>query len=434
MRRHRRSARLRALVERHPRSPGEKRGDGSVDPPPLAVFSLFYQTEDRSMKRRPIDLVVASALSLGAGAAVAEPPVPSLDHVFVIVLENHNAFTSFGSKGILDNPMAPHLQSLAKTYNFASNYNGVWHPSLPNYVAMITGDWVGTDVIGNTQAGGHLYAPNSKVGISDDDSASVSTDYGPPANPSFHRWRIEKPSLAGQLVRAGKDWRAYLQNFPESGTHIANWPGDNNTAKLYAVKHNPFPYVAEVQDSPEQFARQVPIDRLFSDLGSNHVPEFSYIVPDQCRDMHGLGNPLAPCGGAADTDDNDVKRGDDEAYWLVNSITGSPVWEHGRNAIFIVFDEGNGPLTCPTYDPDHAVDTAPGSLLPGADCYDPKNFDDKVVMIAITNYGVRGVTDDAFYSHYSLLKTVEAAFHLPYLGHAADPTTQTMAPLLAPLD
>jgi hypothetical protein len=44
--------------------------------------------------------------------------------------------------------------------------------------------------------------------------------------------RVNLPSLAGQLVKAGKDWRAYLQNIPESGTHLANWPGDDNTAKL----------------------------------------------------------------------------------------------------------------------------------------------------------------------------------------------------------
>src|SRR5207244_13159834 len=87
----------------------------------------------------------------------------------------------------------------------------------------------------------------SRVGISDDDSPSVATDYGPPANPSFHRWTVQLPSVAGQLVKAGKDWRAYLQNIPVSGTSLANWPGDNNTAKLYAVKHNPFPYVAEIQ-------------------------------------------------------------------------------------------------------------------------------------------------------------------------------------------
>ncbi|PWU18683.1 MAG: hypothetical protein C5B48_14475 [Candidatus Rokuibacteriota bacterium] len=393
------------------------------------------------MKTRLLALAVTVVLSAGAPALLAAAPathahggdrVPELDHVFVIVLENHNSFTSFGSIGILDNPMAPKITALANTYNFASNYHGVWHPSLPNYVAMITGDWTGTDVIGNT-GGGHLYPPGSAVGISDDDSPSVATDYGSPANASKHRWRVNMPSLAGQLIAAGKDWRAYLQNLPEAGTHIANWPGDNNTGKLYAVKHNPFPYIAEVQDDPTQFAKQVPLEQLFSDLGRGHVPALSYIVPDQCRDMHGLGNPLAPCGGVSDTDDNDVQRGDDMTSWLVNAIMGSPVWERGRNAIFIVFDEGNGPLTCP-YDPDTGTSTAPHSLLPAAECYDPANFNDRLVFIAITNYGLKGVRDSRFQSHFSLLKTIEAAFDLPFLGHAADLTTNTLAPLLAPSD
>jgi phosphatidylinositol-3-phosphatase len=394
------------------------------------------------MRTHLFGLAVTLALVVGAPAARAQNQnnegqnkrgqqegVPRLDHVFVIVLENHNSFDSFGSNGIIGNPQAPNITALWNKYNVATNYNAVWHPSLPNYVAMITGNWVGTDVI----ATGHTYPKGSTVGISDDDSPSVATDYGPPANPSFHRWTVQLPSVAGQLVKAGKDWKAYLQNIPISGTTLANWPGDNNTAKLYAVKHNPFPYVAEIQADPNQFAKQVPIEQLFSDLGSGQVPAFSYIVPDQCRDMHGIGNPLAPCGGAFDTDDNDVKRGDDETAWLVNGITGSRAWRQGRNAIFVVFDEGNGPLTC-SYNPDSRVDTAPGSLLPGADCYAPANFNDKVVLIAITNYGVRGVQDARFQSHYSLLKTIEAAFGLSYIGHAADATTNTLAPLLAPAD
>jgi len=367
--------------------------------------------------------LLALLLLSTAARADGRDGVPNLDHVFVIVLENHNAFASFGSNGILDNPSAPNIQKLAKEWNVASNYNAVWHPSLPNYVAMITGNFIGTDVV----ATGHTYPAGSTAGISDDDSASVSVDEpSPPANKSIHRWRVNLPSLAGQLTAAGKDWKAYLQNIPESGTHIANWPGDSNTAKLYAVKHNPFPYVAEVQDSPAQFARQVPIEQLFGDLGSGKMPAFSYIIPDQCRDMHGIGNVLAPCGGVNDTDDNDIKRGDDETAWLVNGIMGSRQWKKGRNAIFIVFDEGNGPLTCPDYNPDL------GPLLPPASCYDPRNFNDQVVFIAITNYGVKGVTDARFQSHYSMLKTIEAAFDLPYLGHAADKTTNTLAPLLAP--
>ena len=389
------------------------------------------------MRRYVFALAVTLALAAGVPTAWAQNNqgqqngVPRLDHVFVIVLENHNSFTSFGSNGIIGNPQAPNITALWNKYSVATNYNGVWHPSLPNYLAMITGDWIGTDVV----ATGHSYPAGSIVGISDDDSASVSTDYpSPPAHLSIHRWRVNLPSLAGQLVKAGKDWRAYLQNIPESGTHLANWPGDSNTAKLYAVKHNPFPYVGEIQDDPAQFAKQVPIEQLFSDLGSGNLPAFSYIVPDQCRDMHGIGNVLAPCGGVNDTDDNDVKRGDDETGWLVNGILGSRGWQSGRNAIFIVFDEGNGPLTCPNYNPDTGTDTARGSLLPGADCYAPANFNDKVVLIAITNYGVRGVEDPRFQSHFSLLKTIEAAFGLPYIGHAADSTTNTLAPLLAPAE
>ncbi len=379
-------------------------------------------------------LALSATMALAAGQTLADEHdggVPALDHVFVLVLENHNAFTSFGSPGILDNPAAPHISALAKQYNFASNYNGVWHPSLPNYLAMITGDWIGTDVVGAP----HSYPVGSIVGISDDDSPSVATDYPvPPANASTHRWKVQLPSLAGQLVSHGKDWRAYLQNLPVAGTTLANWPGDNNTAKLYAVKHNPFPYVEEVQNDPAQFAKQVPMEQLFSDIASGNAPALSYIVPDQCRDMHGLGNVLAPCGGVNDTDANDVKRGDEETFWIVNAITGSRMWNRGRNALFVVFDEGNGPLTC-NYDPDTKTDVAsPISLLPGADCYDPKNFNDKVVFIAITNYGVKGVVDGAFYSHYSLLKTIEAAFDLPFIGHAKDAGTKTLAPLLAPAD
>jgi hypothetical protein len=341
--------------------------------------------------------------------------VPALDHVFVIVLENHNI------TDILGNPNAPHLTDLAKTYNVATNFHGVWHPSLPNYLAMITGDWIATDVIRHVT-----------VGISDDDSPSIAVD--PPfANHSTHRWRANLPSLAGQLASVGKDWRAYLQGYPVVGSAVANWPGDSNTGKMYAVKHNPFPYVAAVQDSQAEMNKQVPFEQLFGDLGAGTVPALSYIVPDQCRDMHGISNPLAPCGDYyAGTDpvaqDNDyVKRGDDASYWLFKSITTSPVWQKGRNALIIVFDEGNGPTTC-NYDPFVTP------TLPPASCYAQKNFNDPVLTIVATNYGVRGVQDNTFYTHYSLLRTIEAAFGLPYLRHAADPTTHTLAPMLAPKD
>ncbi len=121
---------------------------------------------------------------------------------------------------------------------------------------------------------GDRYPVGSTVGVSDDDSPSVATDYGPPANPSPHRWRVNLPSLAGQLVKAGKDWRAYLQNIPESGTHLANWPGDDNTAKLYAVKHNPFPLCRFERSVPRAIG--IRSGSRISDNHRNRAPRLSH--------------------------------------------------------------------------------------------------------------------------------------------------------------
>src|ERR1700693_2587869 len=91
------------------------------------------------MKMCGLALTLGLAVGMSASPALArdDDTVPRLDHAFVIVLENHNSFTSFGSIGILDNPQAPQIQALAQTYNVAPNYHGVWHPSLPNYLAKI---------------------------------------------------------------------------------------------------------------------------------------------------------------------------------------------------------------------------------------------------------------------------------------------------------
>src|SRR5215467_6645531 len=101
--------------------------------------------------------------------------------------------------------------------------------------------------------------------------------------------------------------------------------------------------------------------------------------------MHGIGNVLAPCGGVNDTDDNDVKRGDDETGWLVNGILGSRGWQSGRNALFITFDEGNGPLTCSNYNPDIGTDTAQGSLLPSTHCSATATLIPNTTLIPPTN-------------------------------------------------
>ena len=73
-----------------------------------------------------------------AGFAVAaEGPVPSaaqpLNHVFVIMMENH------GYSQVVGNPSLPFTNSLMSLANISTNYFAVAHPSLTNYLEVVGG-------------------------------------------------------------------------------------------------------------------------------------------------------------------------------------------------------------------------------------------------------------------------------------------------------
>src|ERR1700681_4781638 len=79
-----------------------------------------------------------AALALSAAAARAQEGdvpkgVPHLDHVFVIMMENH------GFHQILNNPDAPFINELANSANLATNYFAVGHPSSTNYLETVGG-------------------------------------------------------------------------------------------------------------------------------------------------------------------------------------------------------------------------------------------------------------------------------------------------------
>jgi hypothetical protein len=47
-------------------------------------------------------------------------------------------------------------------------------------------------------------------------------------------------------------------------------------------------------------------------------------------------------------------------------------------------------------------------------------------MLVETNYAPNGRKNNDFVDHFSLLRTLEAAFDLPCLNHACDPTSTVM--------
>ena len=76
--------------------------------------------------------------SLAGTALAGEGHIPSgmprLDHVFVIMMENHSA------QQIVGNPAMPFINSLINgKANVANNYFAVGHPSLTNYLEIVGG-------------------------------------------------------------------------------------------------------------------------------------------------------------------------------------------------------------------------------------------------------------------------------------------------------
>jgi Phosphoesterase family len=303
---------------------------------------------------------LVAALSMTAGVSTAST-FPQYDHVFLIVDENHNY------NQIIGNSNAPQINALAGDYGSATRYTGVGDPSLPNYIAMLGG---------------------STFGISDDDPYF------------FSGHTLNQPNLMSQLEDAGKSWKGYYQGMPYAGYRGYCYPAKCNgipdADTQYVAKHNGVPYFQNMQTSAE-FAKQNPLSQLSTDLTAGTVANFSYIIPDECNDMHGAPPWCVDSGKAGDVDDNWlVATGDKFVGTTVNQITSSSMWSTGNNAIVVTFDEGN-------------------------------KISSQIATIVITNHGPRGVTDNNPYNHYNLLASLQAAFGLGCLQNSCN--TATMTPL-----
>lgn len=55
----------------------------------------------------------------------------------------------------------------------------------------------------------------------------------------------------------------------------------------------------------------------------------------------------------------------------------------------------------------------------------------QVLLTVETNYGVHGTASTRFYTHFSLLKSLEAGFRLPCLDHASDSGVTVMSDLFS---
>ena len=415
------------------------------------------------MKRNIIALGLAAAVfAHGTFAAEGAIPkgIPHLDHVYLIMMENH------GYSQILNNPNAPFINQYAKSANLATNYFAIAHPSLTNYLEVVGGsnfgvlsdnypDWHNSSCVTNLLSGvpatdNPATASICPIAGSGTDAAIPAIDYtnetqGPPGTINIDGTQaipaaqnISGKTIADQLVTAGRSWKSYQESLPLAGAdkvNISDGFYTNNTdfsqiqptlnpplapsdiVALYAVKHNPFAYFRAVQEGENprsSLKNSVDFEGahgLFADLRSGDVPAFAFIAPNQCNDQHGRGNAGAFCnydpsddGSQAGLNPALIYRGDVTVQKLVSAIKASPAWKYGRNAIIVMWDEND-------------YSTAPNT--------------NQVMLIVDTNYGVHGEQSNKRYTHFSVLKTLEAGFDLPCLNHACDKNVDAMSDLFA---
>jgi len=298
------------------------------------------------------------------GLEVCRAPsgVPLFSTMFVIVMEN----TSYATLHDDAPANTPYLHGLFSTAAYATDYHGVTHPSLPNYLAMTSGS-VGV------QSDGKPVACDCAPQGSDCTSCNVLSSCSC-AQQATH--------LGDQLEAAKKSWRAYGESM---GT-----PCNLTTAGDYAARHVPFLYYDNVQsDSARCQSHAVDYGALAADLAAGQTPELVFIAPNLVDDMHGTSSIPNPFGSAAN-----MKAGDTWLAANVPAITASPAYQNG-GALVIVWDE----------------DDLSGGLT---------GTDDPIPMFVLSPLArAGGYVSTAHADHYSLLATIEDGLGLPRLGAAA---------------
>jgi hypothetical protein len=227
----------------------------------------YYSTEAANASVRPTLVVTYRGTQTGTSASL-----PNFSHVFVILFENHEY------DEIIGNASAPYFNALAGKYGLATNYDGIVHPSLPNYMAL---------------TGGQTAFTNDCQGCA-----------------------TSSPSIADQVEQSGRTWRAYMEKMPA--------PCATTDSGSYAQKHNPFVHYTAIVNNPVRCAANViPKTPLLGHLANGDVANYTWITPDLCNDMH----------------DCSVATGDVWLQKYVPAILASPAWD-ANSAIFITFDEG----------------------------------------------------------------------------------------------
>jgi phosphatidylinositol-3-phosphatase len=356
-------------------------------------------------KLRPLILALCLPLALAApgatSTALATPP--PIHHVFIVMLENENATSTFGP----DSP-APYLSKTLRSKGaFLPNYYAVTHLSLGNYLGLLSGQGSNPQ----TQADCQVFNQFVRVGTGSDGQALGQGCVYPSS----------VQTLANQLTAHGLTWKGYMEDMGNDparesatcGHPPIGSPDPTQNAEVgdqYAARHNPFVYFHSIIDTPACNARDVPLTRLPEDIANFRVSSLSFITPNLCHDGHDEPCVDGEPGGLVSAD-----------AWLrewVPTIMKSAAYRRD-GLLLITFDEAE----------------AEGDAADASACCNEAQFPNtpnnggpvegrgggRVGAVALSPFIKPATTSLNPYNHFSTLRTIERLFGLPFLGYARSP-------------
>jgi hypothetical protein len=337
---------------------------------------------------------------LGALAAPAQAAAPPVRHVFIIVLENEKASTTFARSS-----PAPYLsQTLRAQGAYLPLYYGIGHQSNDNYIAMISGQ-----------------APNleNQLDCETYDNISPGTlGASGEASGLGCIYPADVPTIASQLQAAGLTWRDYNESMGADPTREApacGHPGVGNmdntqqatSTDEYATRHDPFVYFHSIIDDTALCdSHVVNLQLLPHDLQTAaSTPNYVFITPDLCDDGHDSPCKNGQPGG--------LRQADSFLRTWVPQITRSPAFLEQSGLLIIAFDES---ATTDTSSCCGEI-PGPGSPLPGITGFGGGDTGAVLLSPCIAPGTVSGTP----YNHYAMLRSVEDIFGLGHIGYAQLP-------------
>ena len=181
-------------------------------------------------------------------------------------------------------------------------------------------------------------------------------------------------NLFDQVAASGRTWRAYQQGYPgncftgASSSSVADGVGLPGS---YVRKHDPAISYSSISGSPAACANIANLAGFDPAAAS-----LEFITPNLINDMH----------------DGTIADGDNFLKAFLPQIIGSPAFSN--SVVFVTFDEGT-------------TNVGGGG---------------HIATLAITPNMTPGFAAGGAYTHYSMLRTIEQAWDLPFLGNAASAT------------